>query len=58
MQLVTTPRVTFLRALADEILQHYGRGRMIVAIDGPWRSGKTRFADDLAAVLADRKSVV
>ena len=51
MQLVTTPRVTFLRALADEILQQYGRGRMIVAIDGPLRSGKTRFADDLAAVL-------
>ena len=54
MQLVTTPRVTFLRALADEILQHYGRGRMIVAIDGPWRSGKTRFGDDLAAVLEER----
>ena len=55
MQLVTTPRVTFLRALADEILQQYGRGRMIVAIDGPWRSGKTRFGDDLAAVLAERE---
>ena len=35
MRLVTTPRVTFLRALADEILQQYGHGRMIVAIDGP-----------------------
>ncbi|GAA4376243.1 hypothetical protein [Agromyces bauzanensis] len=54
MELVTTPRVTFLRGLADEILQHYGRGRMIVAIDGPLRSGKTRFADDLAAVLRER----
>ncbi|RZS67736.1 uridine kinase [Agromyces ramosus] len=54
MQLVTTPRVTFLRGLADEILQHYGRGRMIVAIDGPLQSGKTRFADDLAAVLVER----
>ena len=42
-------------ALADEILQHYGRGRMIVAIDGPLRSGKTRFADDLAAVLVERE---
>ena len=54
MELVTTPRVSFLRALADEILQHYGRGRMIVAVDGPLRSGKTAFADDLAAVLRER----
>jgi uridine kinase len=54
MQLVTTPRVTFLRALADEILQQYGRGRMIVAIDGPLRSGKTRFGDDLGAVLQEK----
>ena len=54
MELVTTPRVTFLRTLADEILQHYGRGRMIVAIDGPLRSGKTVFADDLAEVLRER----
>jgi len=54
MELVTTPRVTFLRGLADEILQHYGRGRMIVAIDGPLRSGKTRFADARAAVLRER----
>ncbi|MEV1130901.1 hypothetical protein [Agromyces sp. NPDC049794] len=53
MELVTTPRVTFLRGLADEILQHYGHGRMIVAIDGPLQSGKTRFADDLAAVLRE-----
>ncbi|MDQ0895601.1 hypothetical protein [Agromyces ramosus] len=58
MRLVTTPRITFLRALADEILQHYGRGRMIVAIDGPLQSGKTRFADDLAAVLAERDHAV
>ena len=55
MELVTTPRVTFLRGLADEILQHYGRGRMIVAIDGPLQSGKTRFADDLAAVFRERE---
>ena len=54
MELVTTPRVTFLRTLADEILAQYGRGRMIVAIDGPLRSGKTEFADDLAAVLRER----
>lgn len=54
MQLVTTPRVTFLRGLADEIAAQYGRGRMIVAIDGPLRSGKTRFADDLGAVLQEK----
>ena len=54
MELVTTPRVTFLRALADEVVQQYGRGRMIVAIDGPVRSGKTRFADDLGAVLQEK----
>jgi len=54
MQLVTTPRVTFLRQLSDGILEHYGRGRMIVAIDGPLRSGKTRFGDDLAEVLRER----
>jgi pantothenate kinase-related protein Tda10 len=54
MQLVTTPRVTFLRELADEIVRQYGRGRMIVAIDGPLRSGKTEFGDDLAEVLRER----
>ncbi|MGI9823305.1 hypothetical protein [Agromyces sp. Marseille-Q5079] len=54
MQLVTTPRVSFLRELADEILGQYGLGRMIVAIDGPVQSGKTRFGDDLAEVLRER----
>ncbi len=58
MELVTTPRVAFLRGLADEILAQYGRGRMIVAIDGPLRSGKTRFGDDLAEVLAERGHAV
>ncbi|SIO17683.1 nucleoside/nucleotide kinase family protein [Agromyces cerinus] len=58
MRLVTTPRVTFLRSIADEVLQHHGRGRMIVAIDGPLRSGKTVLADDLAAVLAERDHAV
>jgi uridine kinase len=58
MKLVTTPRVSFLRVLVDEILQHYGRGRMIVAVDGPLQSGKTQFADDLAAVLREREHAV
>jgi uridine kinase len=58
MKLVTTPRVSFLRSLVDEILQHYGRGRMIVAVDGPLQSGKTLFADDLAAVFREREHAV
>jgi uridine kinase len=58
MRLVTTPRVTFLRSIADEVLAHHGRGRMIVAIDGPLRSGKTELADDLAAVLEEREHAV
>jgi uridine kinase len=58
MRLVTTPRVTYLRGLAAEILARYGRGRMIVAVDGPVRSGKSAFADDLAAVLREREHVV
>ncbi|MEJ3403306.1 hypothetical protein WDJ51_01040 [Rathayibacter sp. YIM 133350] len=54
MELVATPRVRFLRGLADEILQNYGRGRVIIAIDGALRSGKSEFGDDLAAVFAER----
>lgn len=53
MRLVTTPRVAFLRELAVEIAQRYGRGRMIVAVDGPVQSGKTALADDLGAVLEE-----
>lgn len=58
MRLVTTPRVTFLRGIADEILAHYGSGRMIVAIDGPLRSGKSRLGDDLADVFREREHAV
>lgn len=54
MRLVTTPRTTFLRELADELLARIGRGRVIVAIDGPVRSGKTQLGDDLADVLRER----
>lgn len=54
MELVATPRVRFLRALADEILANYARGRTIIAIDGPLQSGKSAFADDLAAVYRER----
>jgi uridine kinase len=54
MRLVTTPRVSMLRELADRTGRRVGRGRVIVAIDGPLRSGKTALGDDLAAVYAER----
>lgn len=54
MRLVTTPRTTFLRGLAREIAARAGRGRMIVAVDGPVQSGKTAFADDLGSVLREQ----
>lgn len=40
-----------LGALADEILHNYGRGRVIVAVDGEAGSGMAQFADDLAQAL-------
>lgn len=40
-----------LDALAAEILQHNGRGRVIVAIDGIDGAGKTLFADALAETI-------
>ena len=40
-----------LDALAAEILHNYGKGRVIVAIDGIDAAGKTMFADALAESL-------
>jgi uridine kinase len=54
MRLVTTPRIEFLRGLAAEIGRHYPRGRVIVSVDGPLRSGKTALADDLGDVFRER----
>lgn len=54
MSLVATPRIEFLRDLADEILGVYAKGRTIVAVDGTDAAARVAFADDLAAVLADR----
>lgn len=45
-------------ALADEILHNYGKGRVIVAIDGLDGAGKTRFADALAETLKKRPHAV
>ena len=40
-----------LDALATEILHNYGRGRTIIAIDGPEGSGTSDFAAGLAAAI-------
>ena len=40
-----------MKALADELLQHYAHGRIVVAVDGADGAGKTVFADDLATEL-------
>lgn len=58
MELVSTSRVRFLRAVAEVILERYGRGRMIVAVTGPVGSGASGFADDLRDVLAERDHTV
>jgi uridine kinase len=44
-------RTDTLHALAQEVLQNYSRGRVIVAIDGADGAGKTVFADSLAGEL-------
>jgi uridine kinase len=40
-----------LDALAAEILHNYGKGRVVVAVDGVDGSGKTHFADALGEAL-------
>jgi uridine kinase len=40
-----------LAALSDEILHNYGRGRVVVAVDGTNLEEAARFADDLAAAM-------
>ena len=44
-------RRAVLESLADELLHNYGRGRTMVAVDGPTAAGKSTFADDLAEAL-------
>jgi uridine kinase len=39
MRLATTPRVAFLRGVAEVVLARCGRGRMIVAVTGPVGAG-------------------
>ena len=53
MQLVSTPRVEFLRGLRDEILSNYPRGRRLIGVDGFRGAGTREVADDLATVFDD-----
>jgi uridine kinase len=40
-----------LAALAEEILHNYGRGRVIVAVDGPDGAHRAEFANELAEAI-------
>jgi len=51
MARMTPERRAFIEQLADEILAHYPRGRLTVAVDGPDGAGKRDFADDLSREL-------
>jgi uridine kinase len=54
MPLYQATRSEVVTGIADEFLHNYGRGRTILAVDGPDGAGKTRFADELATVLRKR----
>jgi len=54
----TPQKKDVLAALADDILHNYGKGRVIVAIDGVDAAGKTRFAADLASALESKGHAV
>ncbi len=54
MPLYQATRSEVVAGIADEFLHNYGRGRTILAVDGPDGAGKTRFADELAAAFRKR----
>ena len=58
MRLPNTPATTLMRALRDEVRQHYRGGRIMIAVDGIDGAGKTAFADALAEVFAEDGSAV
>jgi uridine kinase len=58
MRLPTTPVTALQRGLRDEVRQHNRGGRIVLAVDGVDGSGKTVFADGLAAVFAEDGSAV
>lgn len=45
---ISPARRELLESLVREYAHHYGRGRTVLAVDGPDGAGKTSFADDLA----------
>jgi uridine kinase len=47
----TPQKQDVIAALVDDILHNYGKGRVIIAVDGVDGAGKTRFADALAEAL-------
>ncbi len=47
-------KTELLVSLVDGFLARYGHGRTVVAVDGLDGAGKTRFADDLAAMFAKK----
>lgn len=47
----TPQKKDVLHALAREILHNYGKGRVLIAVDGVDGAGKTHFADDLAEAV-------
>jgi uridine kinase len=51
MALPVLSRTEVIAALSDEILHNYGKGRVIIAVDGLDGAGKTVFADALAVQL-------
>lgn len=53
MELISTPRVVFLRSLVAEIRHNYAQGRVIVAVDGIGGAGQSEFADGLAEVFRE-----
>ncbi|MDR6415530.1 uridine kinase [Pseudarthrobacter sulfonivorans] len=53
----TAARTVLLRSLAKEFLPE-GMGRSLIAVDGVDGSGKSTFADDLAAVIGERPVIV
>jgi uridine kinase len=54
MPLYQATRSEVVTGIADEFLHNYGRGRTILAVDGPDGAGKSRFADELAATMRKR----
>jgi uridine kinase len=51
MALTVLDRSEVIAALADDILHNYGKGRVIIAVDGLDGVGRSEFADALAARL-------